>query len=57
MLSERRAIAVREFFRDRGIEQTRLTARGYGESDPLADNTTAAGKARNRRVVLRVLSR
>jgi OOP family OmpA-OmpF porin len=35
----------------------RMTTRGYGESEPIADNGTRAGKAQNRRVVLRVLDR
>lgn len=56
-LSERRAIAVRGFFVNAGIAANRLTARGYGESEPVADNATQAGKAQNRRVVLRVLAR
>jgi len=56
-LSERRAIAVRSYFIDAGIAADRLTARGYGESEPVANNATNAGKAQNRRVVLRILSR
>ncbi|HEY5622227.1 MAG TPA: OmpA family protein [Gammaproteobacteria bacterium] len=44
-LSERRAIAVRGFFVNAGIAANRLTARGYGESEPVADNATQAGKA------------
>ena len=55
-LSERRAAAVRAFFIGRGIAPDRLTSRGYGETQPIADNGTAAGRAMNRRVVLRVLS-
>jgi OOP family OmpA-OmpF porin len=55
-LSNRRAAAVRQFFIDRGVPADSLSARGYGESQPIADNTTAAGKAMNRRVVLRILS-
>ena len=55
-LSNRRAAAVRQFFIDRGVSAESLTARGYGESQPIADNNTAAGKAMNRRVVLRILS-
>ena len=56
-LSERRARAVRAFLIDRGVEASRLTARGYGESQPVADNSTADGKRQNRRVVLRITSR
>ncbi|NNC64759.1 MAG: OmpA family protein [Gammaproteobacteria bacterium] len=56
-LSERRAIAVRTYFINAGIAANRLTARGYGEAEPIASNATNAGKAQNRRVVLRVLSR
>lgn len=54
-LSQRRAEAVRRYLVDNGVTNT-LTARGYGESEPVADNGTAAGRAENRRVVLRILS-
>lgn len=56
-LSARRAETVRAFLESRGVSADRLTARGYGESDPIADNSTAAGKAQNRRVVLFVTER
>jgi OmpA-OmpF porin, OOP family len=54
-LSERRARAVLEYLVAAGIDRDRLTARGYGEAEPVADNATDAGRARNRRVELRVL--
>jgi OOP family OmpA-OmpF porin len=53
-LSERRAITVRDYLINEGVRQGRLSARGYGEAEPVADNTTAVGKAKNRRVELRI---
>lgn len=50
-LSQRRADAVRQELIKYGIDATRLLAVGYGESKPIADNTAAAGRAKNRRVV------
>lgn len=50
-LSERRANAVRDFLgKQRGIDAAKLVARGYGETQPVADNATAAGRAQNRGV-------
>ena len=37
-----------------GIAATRLAAEGYGEQHPVADNTTAEGRAQNRRIDIRV---
>jgi outer membrane protein OmpA-like peptidoglycan-associated protein/opacity protein-like surface antigen len=51
-LSERRASAVRDYLVGRGVPAGRLTARGYGESEPVAGNDTAEGRALNRRVTL-----
>ena len=56
-LSSRRANTVRDYLVDGGVSATNLTARGYGEAQPIADNATADGKSRNRRVELRILSR
>ncbi|MEX0706786.1 MAG: OmpA family protein [Woeseia sp.] len=56
-LSERRARTVRDYLASRGVDMNRMTVRGYGEAQPIADNNTAAGKAQNRRVVLRITSR
>ena len=39
----------------KGVDGSRVTAKGYGESKPVGDNKTAEGKARNRRVELRRL--
>jgi len=54
-LSERRAKTVRDYLVNGGVNATSLSVRGFGESQPVADNSTAAGKAQNRRVELRIL--
>lgn len=53
-LSQRRAESVMQYLVDHGIDASRLTAKGYGEADPVASNKTPAGRAQNRRVELRV---
>jgi outer membrane protein OmpA-like peptidoglycan-associated protein len=55
-LSARRAQAVMKYFVDKGVAAERLGSKGYGESEPVADNATAEGRAQNRRVELRVLN-
>ena len=52
-LSQRRAESVRAYLVSRGVSERRLTARGYGETRPVASNATAQGRAKNRRVELR----
>jgi outer membrane protein OmpA-like peptidoglycan-associated protein len=49
-LSEKRASTVALYLHSRGVAQERLAAVGYGEKRPVADNGTAAGRAKNRRV-------
>jgi outer membrane protein OmpA-like peptidoglycan-associated protein len=51
-LSERRATSVRNWLVKCGISPSRLTARGFGESNPVASNDTADGRAQNRRTEL-----
>lgn len=54
-LSEKRAQAVREYLVSQGVGEQQLTARGFGESVPVAENTTEDGRAQNRRVVMTVI--
>jgi outer membrane protein OmpA-like peptidoglycan-associated protein len=51
-LSEQRADAVRDYLTSQGVQMGNISATGYGESDPVADNSTAQGRAENRRVQL-----
>jgi outer membrane protein OmpA-like peptidoglycan-associated protein len=51
-LSNRRANAVREYLVSRGIAASRLSNRGFGETQPATSNDTAEGRAMNRRVML-----
>lgn len=53
-LSQMRAESVKAYLEGRGIASSRLTARGYGDSEPAASNETAEGRAKNRRVELRI---
>jgi OmpA-OmpF porin, OOP family len=54
-LSERRASSVREYLISQGVPPTQLVSRGYGETQPIADNKTNEGRAQNRRVEMAVL--
>ena len=49
-LSQARADAVRDYLISKGVPAERMTARGYGQDRPIADNSTKAGRAKNRRV-------
>ena len=51
-LSENRAGAVKDFLVTQGVQINNITAAGYGEAKPVADNGTASGRAQNRRVQL-----
>jgi outer membrane protein OmpA-like peptidoglycan-associated protein len=53
-LSQRRADAVARYLISRGVSSARLQAKGMGESYPVSDNTTAEGRARNRRVEVKI---
>lgn len=51
-LSQLRADAVKSFLVEKGIDESRVTATGYGETQPIETNETADGRNKNRRVVL-----
>ena len=54
-LSERRAEAVKAYLVSLGVAKNRIYTEGKGESMPAADNKTAAGRAKNRRVEVEVV--
>ncbi|WP_454773473.1 OmpA family protein [Janthinobacterium tructae] len=54
-LSQRRAEAVKAYLVTQGVETNRVYTEGKGETQPVADNTTAAGRAKNRRVTVEVV--
>lgn len=54
-LSQKRADAVREYLLKDGVPSAQMSAKGYGEKEPIADNNTEDGRGKNRRVVMFVL--
>ena len=55
-LSLARALAVRAYLAQKGVDPSRIEAHGYGPDRPVAPNATAAGRSQNRRVEINVLS-
>lgn len=53
-LSIKRAVAVKNYLKSKGIKTNRMNSVGMGEADPVADNATETGRAENRRVVLEI---
>jgi outer membrane protein OmpA-like peptidoglycan-associated protein len=56
-LSEQRAMAVKNALAGQGVNPARMTAVGYGESRPIADNNTESGRQTNRRVAITITPR
>jgi outer membrane protein OmpA-like peptidoglycan-associated protein len=56
LLSDNRAKEVVKYLTEHGIQPLRLTYKGYGATQPIADNSTEKGKAKNRRTELKVIS-
>ncbi|NOU45582.1 MAG: OmpA family protein [Bacteroidales bacterium] len=56
-LSENRALAVMDYLATKGIDKTRLITQGYSFDIPVADNTLVKGRARNRRVEIKIHSK
>ncbi len=54
ILSQKRADTVMQYLISRGVRPDLVSAKGFGEADPVASNDTAAGRAQNRRVELSV---
>lgn len=55
-LSERRAASVKNFLVGSGLDDSRMVTYGFGEERPVADNSTAAGRAENRRVEVAIVA-
>ncbi|WP_257540155.1 OmpA family protein [Sphingobium sp. CFD-1] len=53
-LSERRAQSVADYLTSHGVQSARIATRGFGETQPIASNTTEEGKAANRRVEIKI---
>ena len=55
VLSQKRAETVMQFMISQGVKPDLVSARGYGEADPVAPNSTAQGRAQNRRVDITIV--
>ena len=57
ILSQNRAKSIYDYLVSKGIDKSRLSYKGYGETKPIASNSTAEGKAKNRRTVFKVIAK
>ncbi len=53
VLSDNRAASVKAYLASKGVEESRMTSTGHGQDMPVADNKTAAGRTKNRRVEMK----
>ena len=56
LLSENRAVSVRSYLTEQGIDSDRIETVGYGEAKPVSSNDTDSGRAHNRRTEIRVMN-
>jgi outer membrane protein OmpA-like peptidoglycan-associated protein len=54
-LSQNRAVAVKDFIASKGVDYTRIKAKGFGSKKPIASNKTADGRQKNRRVEFKIV--
>ena len=54
-LSKRRAEAVEAYLIAKGVSKARMTVKYFGETTPIADNNTAEGRQKNRRVEMKIV--
>jgi outer membrane protein OmpA-like peptidoglycan-associated protein len=53
-LSQSRADAVKAYLVSKGVNESQITATGYGEEQPVADNNTSTGRAKNNRIEIKL---
>jgi outer membrane protein OmpA-like peptidoglycan-associated protein len=57
ILSQNRAKSIYDYLVSKNIDKSRLSYKGYGETKPIASNSTADGRAKNRRTVFKVIAK